>query len=247
MQPGPPYQQGPQQPYPSPGFPQQGYPGYPQPEYGPPPPKKSNTGLIVGLVIGAVVVLVGGGVAAVLLLSGDSGSSSSAGSSPTSSKKSGPPDKYTAMPGCQKIGNGVKNLPPLETPKGEEPASTSNDEITYTRSFCSWREPNAPSASVGMYLSKSKEPGSGAGEAWAKAGIENAVKDGGVVIPSMAKATKAVHAKLNSASQCQLKFHQGNVEAEIIVTGSDPSGTVDQTRCKENALKVAKATSEAIG
>jgi hypothetical protein len=239
MQPGPPYQQGPQQPYPP-----QGYPGYPPPSYGP-PPKKSNTGLIVGLVIGAVVVLVGGGVAAIFLLSGDS--SSTASSSPTSSKKAGPPDKYTSMPTCQKIGSGVRNLPPLETPKGEEPASTSNTDITYTRSFCSWREPDAPSASVGMYLSKSKEPGSGAGEAWAKAGVENAVKDGGVLIPTMAKATKAVYAKLDSASQCQIKFHQGNVEAEIIVTGPDPSGTVNQTTCKENALKVAKATSEAIG
>ncbi len=243
MQPGPPYQQGPQQPYPPQGYPQQGYPQ--QYGYGAPPPKKSNTGLIVGIVIGAVVLLGGGGVGAFFLLSGDA--SSSASSAPTSSKKPGPPDKYTAMPGCEKIGTGVKNLPPLETPKGEEPASTSNNEIVYTRSFCTWREPDAPSASVGMYLSKSKEPGSGAGEAWAKAGIENAVDDGGVVIPGMAKATKAVYAKLNSASQCQIKFHQGNVEAEIIVTGSDPSGTVDQTKCKENALKVAKATSEAIG
>ncbi|AUI61476.1 hypothetical protein [Amycolatopsis sp. BJA-103] len=245
MQPGPPYQQGPQQPYPPQGYPQQGYPGYPQPGYGPPQPKKSNTGLIVGLVIGAVVLLGGGGVAAFLLLSDDSGSSSAA--APTSSKKSGPPDKYTSMPGCEKIGTGVRNLPPLEPPKGEEPASTSNNEIVYTRSFCTWREPDAPSASVAMYLSKSKEPGSGAGEAWAKATIENAVDDGGVLIPTMAKSTKALYAKLDSASQCQIKFHQGNVEAEIIVTGPDPSGKVDQTKCKENALKVAKATSEAIG
>ncbi|ANN15395.1 hypothetical protein SD37_06830 [Amycolatopsis orientalis] len=240
MQPGPPYQQGPQQPYPP-----QGYPGYPPPGYGP-PPKKSNTGLIVGLVIGAVVVLGGGGVGAFLLLSGDSGPSSSAGA-PTSSKKTGPPDKYSTMPACQKIGSGVRNLPPLEPPKGEEPASTSNNDITYTRSFCTWREPNAPSAMVGMYLSKSKEPGSGAGEGWAKASIENAVNDGGVLIPTMAKATKAVYAKLDSSSQCQIKFYQGNVEAEVVVTGPDPSGTVNQTVCKENALKVAKATSEAIG
>ncbi|MEU3627248.1 hypothetical protein BS329_13030 [Amycolatopsis coloradensis] len=243
MQPGPPYQQGPQQPYPPQGYPQQGYPQ--QYGYGAPPPKKSNTGLIVGIVIGAVVLLGGGGVGAFFLLSGDS--SLSASSSPTSSKKAGPPDKYTAMPGCEKIGTGVRNLPPLETPKGEEPASTSNNEIVYTRSFCTWREPNAPSAMVGMYLSKSKEPGSGAGEAWAKASIENAVDAGGVLIPTMAKATKAVYAKLDSASQCQIKFQQGNVEAEIIVTGPDPSGTVNQTTCKENALKVAKATSEAIG
>ncbi|WP_181773010.1 hypothetical protein [Amycolatopsis pittospori] len=243
MQPGPPYQQGPQQPYQHQGYPQQGYPGYPQPGYGPPPPKKSNTGLIVGIAIGAVVLLGGGGVAAFLLLSDDSGSSSSA----APSKKAGPPDKYTSMPGCEKIGTGVRNLPPLETPKGEEPASTSNNEIVYTRSSCSWREAGAPSATVSMYLAKSKEPGSGAGEAWAKAGIENAVKDGGVVIPGMAKATKAVHAKLSSTSQCQIKLQQGNVEAEIIVTGSDPSGVLDQELCKENALKVAKATSEAIG
>lgn len=112
MQPGPPYQQGPQQPYPP-----QGYPGYPPPGYGP-PPKKSNTGLIVGLVIGAVVLLGGGGVAAFLLLS-DSGSSPTA--APTSSKKTGPPDKYTSMPACERIGTKIRNLPPLETPKGEEP------------------------------------------------------------------------------------------------------------------------------
>lgn len=239
MQPGPPYQQGPQQPYPP-----QGYPGYPPPGYGP-PPKKSNTGLIVGLVIGAVVLLGGGGVAAFLLLSDDNGSSTTA--APTSSKKTGPPDKYTAMPTCERIGSKIRNLPPLETPKGEEPASTSNDDITYTRSSCSWREPNAPSATVSMYLSKSKEPGSGAGEAWAKASVENAVTDGGVLIPTMAKSTKAVHTKLDSSSQCQIKFYQGNVEGEILVTGPDPSGTVNQTVCKENALKLAKATSEAIG
>ncbi|WP_340687192.1 hypothetical protein LCL61_13790 [Amycolatopsis coloradensis] len=238
MQPGPPYQQGPQQPYPP-----QGYPGYPPPGYGP-PPKKSNTGLIVGLVIGAVVLLGGGGVAAFLLLS-DSGSSSTA--APTSSKKTGPPDKYSKLPTCQKIGTGVRNLPPLETPKGEEPASTSNNDIIYTASSCSWREYGAPSASVTMYLAKSKEPGTGAGEDWAKAGYDNAMRDGGEVIPTLAKATKAGYNDIRSDGQCSIKLYQGNVEAQIIVSGADPSKPLDQTLCKENALKVAKATSEAIG
>ncbi|WP_410662387.1 hypothetical protein [Amycolatopsis sp. lyj-84] len=244
MQPGPPYQQGPQQPYQQ-GYPQQGYPGYPQPGYGPPPPKKSNTGLIVGIAVGAVVLLGGGGVAAFLLLSGDSGSSSSA--APTSSKKTGPPDKYTSMPGCQKIGDRVRNLPPLEPPKGEEPASTSAQDIVYTASSCSWREYGAPSALVTMYLSKSKEPGTGAGEAWAKAGYDNAMDDGGEVIPSMANATKAGYNEIRSDGQCSIKFYQGNVEAQIIVSGAEPSKPIDQKLCKENALKVAKATSEAIG
>ncbi|MEV7553519.1 hypothetical protein AB0N89_28230 [Amycolatopsis sp. NPDC089917] len=238
MQPGPPYHQGPQQPYPP-----QGYPGYPQPGYGP-PPKKSNAGLIIGLVIAAVVVLGGGGVAAVLLLSNDSGSSSAA---PTSSKKSGPPDKYAAMPGCEKIGSGVRNLPPLETPKGEEPASTSNNDVVYTVSSCSWRESGAPSALVTMYLSKSKEPGTGSGEDWAKAGYDNAMRDGGEVIPTLAKATKAGYNDIRSAGQCSIKLYQGNVEAQVIVSGAEPSKPIDQKLCKENALKVAKATSEAIG
>ncbi|MFK0245033.1 hypothetical protein ACIQUM_10065 [Amycolatopsis azurea] len=239
MQPGPPYQQGPQQPYPP-----QGYPGYPPPGYGP-PPKKSNTGLIVGIVIGAVVLLGGGGAAAFLILSNDSGSSSSA--APTSSKKTGPPDKYTSMPGCEKIGSGVRNLPPLETPKGEEPASTSNNDIVYTSSSCSWRESGAPSALVTMYLAKSKEPGTGAGEDWAKAGYDNAMRDGGEVIPTLAKATKAGYNDIRSEGQCSIKLYQGNVEAQIIVSGAEPSKPIDQKLCKENALKVAKATSEAIG
>ncbi|MFC3451160.1 hypothetical protein [Amycolatopsis speibonae] len=240
MQPGPPYQQGPQQPYPP-----QGYPGYPPPGYGPPPPKKSNTGLIVGLVVAAVVVLGGGGVAAVLLLSGDSGSSSSA--APTSSKKTGPPDKYTVLPTCDKIGQGVRNLPPLENPTGQRRASTSDSSIELYASDCSWREYKAPSALVTMYLAKSAEPGTGNGEDTAKAGYENAFDDGGEVIPSLEKATKAAYITMSSQSQCTIRFYQGNVDAQIIVTGPDPSGVVDQKVCKENALKVAKATSRAIG
>ncbi len=240
MQPGPPYPQGPQ--YPTQGYPQQGYPqpGYPQPGY--PPPKKSNTGLIIGIVIGAVVLLGGGGVGAFILLSGDGDSSSAA-----PSKKAGPPDKYTSMPTCAKIEAGVNNLPPLEPSEGEIPAGNSDSTITLTRSFCTWREPNAPSATVGMYLAKSKEPGSGNGEASSKAGVDVAMQDGGVEIPSMANSTKAVYAKSAYEGSCVIKFYQGNIEADITVTGADPSKKVDQKFCKENALKVAKATSEAIG
>jgi hypothetical protein len=250
MQPGPPYPQGPQYPtqgypqqgYPQPGYPQQGYqqPGYQQPGY--PPPKKSNTGLIVGIIVGVVLLLGGGGVGAFLLLSGDGDSSSA-----SPSKKAGPPDKYTSMPTCAKIEAGVNNLPPLESPEGEIPAGNSDSTITLTRSFCTWREPNAPSATVAMYLAKSKESGSGNGEAVAKAGVDVAMQDGGVEIPNMAKATKALYAKSAYEGSCMIKLYQGNIQAEIIVTGADAAKKVDEKFCKENALKVAKATSEAIG
>ena len=242
MQPGPPYPQGPQ--YPTQGYPQQGYPqpGYPQPGY--PPPKKSNTGLIVGLIIGVVVVLGGGGVGAFFLLSGNGSSSSAA---PSSSKPSGPPDKYTTMPDCKKIEQGVQNMPPLESPKGQERASTSGTDIELYSSSCNWYKYQEWSASVTMYLSKSTQPGSGAGERYAKAGYENAADDGGEEIPNMEKAAKAAYININSEGQCSIKFYQGNIDTQIIVSGPDPMKKVDQKFCKENALKVAKAASHAIG
>lgn len=189
-----------------------------------------------------MVLLGGGGVGAFFLLS-DNGSSSASPS--TSAKPSGPPDKYTTMPTCVKIEEGVTNMPPLEPPKGQERASTSATDIELYSSSCNWYKYQEWSASVTMYLSKSTQPGSGAGEGYAKAGYENAYDDGGEAISNMEKATKAGYININSEGQCSIKFYQGNIEAQIIVSGSPPAAASSASMLAKTCFPCVSASGPA--
>jgi hypothetical protein len=265
MQPGPPYQPGPtggfpqqgQQGYPQQGPPPQGYPqqgqrypppgyapqGYPQPGF---PPKKSGPGggVLALIVVAAVLVVAGLGVGGYFLFRDSDKSGSSTASPSSQAQPSGPPDKYVALPVCTTIGDKLTGLPSLTT-SGPEPASTSNPDITMSRSSCTWNETGKASGVVSLVLSASKQSGSGAGERSAKAGFETATEKNSEPISSLTTATKAAYVDTPAAHQCSVRFYQGNIEAEIIAGSPSPS-QVDKPRCQANALKLAEAVSESI-
>ncbi|MFD8497643.1 hypothetical protein [Amycolatopsis sp. NPDC059657] len=245
MQPGPPYQQNPYGG--QPGYPQQGYPqqGYPQPGYpGYPPPKKGMSGVTIALIIvGALVVVSGLGVGAFFLIDGNS-SSSSAG--PTSTVKTGPPDKYTTLPVCTAIGAKMSGMPKLEVNK-QEPASTSDTDITQTVLDCEWREPGKSSGSVILYMSTSKRNGSGDGEESAKSEFEVYSRDNSEPIPTLGATAKAAYQSYpDNPSLCSIRFYQGNVSGNVMVGGPD-GNPVDVSKCRANAKKLTEATSSALG
>ncbi len=239
VQPG----QYPQQPYPQQPYqqPYQGYPGYP-------PPKKSNTGLVVALVLGGVLLLGGLGVGAFFLFSNDGGkapvASGNTRTSPTSTSKAGAPDKYSTTPACKTIEGKMNGMPPLEKEDGPMEASTSGTDITGVRHFCTWSKDGSSRGDVAMYLWKSTQPGSGAGEDYAKAGFDGS----GKAVTGIGKATKAVEKEITQSGrlQCGIDFYQGNIKGEVIVTAADETDT-NKERCLSNAKKLASATSEALG
>ncbi|MDX3194537.1 hypothetical protein PV458_39590 [Streptomyces sp. MN03-5084-2B] len=236
MQQGP--QQGPQYPYPQ-YQPYQQYPGYPPPKSG------GKTALIVVLVVVGVLVLGGVGVGAFFLVTADHKSSAA---SPTSTARTGPPDKYTSLPRCSEVGSRMNNLPPLTSDKPAEPASTSSTEIEQLALSCSWREPGSSAGDLSMYLSKSKQQGSGAGEGYAEAGYANEVDRGAKPITEkIGKATKAADVSYDQGStlQCGVRFYQGNVDVSVIVSAADPADR-NVERCRRNAHSLAKAASEAL-
>lgn len=233
-------QQGPQYPYQQQPYPQPQYPGYP-------PPKSGKTALVVVLVVVGVLLLAGVGVGAFFLLTARD--DKRAAPVTTTTSPAGEPDKYTSLPRCSEIGSRMNNLPPLDSDKPAEPASTSNPEIEQSVLGCSWRKPGSSAGDLSMYLSKSKQPGSGAGAGYAAAGYENAVDDGAKPITEkIGKATKAADVEYNQGStlQCGVRFYQGNVDATVIVSAADATDR-NLERCRRNAHSLAKAASEALG
>ncbi|WP_370944393.1 hypothetical protein AB5J62_35635 [Amycolatopsis sp. cg5] len=247
MQPGPPYQQNPygnQPQYPQQGYPQQGYPqpgpGYP----GYPPPKKGMSGVTIALIIvGALIVVSGLGVGAFFLLGNDSSSSSA---SPTSTAKTGPPDKYAVLPGCPTIESKMSGMPKLEVQE-LKPAGTSDPEISLMSLDCEWREPGKSSGSVILYMATSKRSGSGAGEVSAKGEFEHYTKENSEPLPDLAGAAKAAYVSYpDNPALCSVRFYQGNVSGQIMVSGAD-GNAVDMSKCRANAKKLAEATTAAMG
>ncbi|MEU0529878.1 hypothetical protein [Amycolatopsis tolypomycina] len=159
-------QQGPQYPY------QQYQPYQQQPGY-PPPKPGGKTALIVVLVVAGVLVLAGVGVGAFFLLTADNKRSTAA---PTSSAPAGEADKYSSLPRCSEVGSRMNNLPPLTKDSPAEPASGSDDRIQLSQLSCSWMKSGSSSGTVSMMLSKSVQPGSGAGPGYAKAGYDIEVR-----------------------------------------------------------------------
>ncbi|HEY3468080.1 MAG TPA: hypothetical protein VGL47_23330 [Amycolatopsis sp.] len=232
-------QPGPQYPYQQP-YPQQQYPGYPPPKSG------GKTVLVIVLVVAGFLVLAGVGVGAFFLLtSGDKRTTAA----PTTTSPAGEPDKYTTLPRCSEVGSRMKNLPPLTRDDAPEPAGGSDDQLEMTQLSCSWMKPGSSSGTVTMYLSESKQKGSGAGTRYAAAGYENAVEDGAKPITAgIGKATKAADVDFDSGRtlQCGVRFYQGNVDVIVIVSAADETDR-DIARCRRNAHNLAESASSSLG
>lgn len=236
MQQGPPqYPYPPQQQY------RPGYPGYPPPKSG-----GGKTALVIALVVAGVLVLAGVGAGAYFLLRPDGDRRTATGA--TTSRPAGEPDRYTTLPRCSEVGERMDNLPPLEKDAAPEPASTSDDELSMTQLGCSWRKAGSSAGQVTMYLVKSNVPGSGAGPGYAKAGYENAVKDGAKPISAgIGQAAKAADVDFarSGVLQCGVRFYQGNIDVLVLVSSDERD--VDIERCRRNAHNLAEAVSESIG
>jgi hypothetical protein len=143
----------------------------------------------------------------------------------------------------------MNNLPPLSSDAPAEPASTSGGRIELSQLSCSWTKSGSSSGTLTMMLAKSKQPGSGEGPSYAKAGYTVEVDRGAKPITeTIGKATKAadVDYDQSGAMQCGVRFYQGNVDATVVVTAAD---TTDRNleRCRRNAHSLAEAASESLG